>query len=524
MKYVFYITDNGVTAFNGQADNQKQISESFEWNDVALIDAYLSTMPEDSEADVILDLVDEDLYFEWAPKVHPWEKASIANRRKQRIHLDTIALSEVQWTNNTRISEDGRKEELILSATVTDSFNLTSFIESLEEAQIIVKGIHSKAFLLEKYFSKKVRPFLKLNRQDLKKPFLLVTRQSENTFRQTFFYDGELRLSRLIEIDSSSEDVNSITQALIDETKMAITYVYNQKIVPFNSPIGYVFLDGEQTLLDGVLAKCQEEGLIRATWEEEDYFVGTANFRDISPTGLNCSVDFTPCFSMQAVVDFIFTDSPKGFYHNSYVDKINLFSTARKVFIGLNILVFLGGLYYVIITGVDTLISWQKQTLLEQKIQQHESETKRLQEVVKLQDDAQQIKASVEFSEAILTLKVNRLISFDINALSQVFAHHSNIQLSTIGWKTLDRFDSRRNQIDIKAWVFPFYETYHDPVKWVDDFVAELKQIKGMEQVQLQKEPLNRQLGQSLSINSNMGTVEALPFTVTLRVKDDKLK
>ena len=94
MRYVFYITDNGVTAYNGQASGQK-VSESFEWNDVALLDAYLSTMPENAEADVILDLVDEDLYFEWAPKVHTWEKGAIAERRKQRIHQDTIALSEL---------------------------------------------------------------------------------------------------------------------------------------------------------------------------------------------------------------------------------------------------------------------------------------------------------------------------------------------------------------------------------------------------------------------------------------------
>ena len=133
-------------------------------------------------------------------------------------------------------------------------------------------------------------------------------------------------------------------------------------------------------------------------------------------------------------------------------------------------------------------------------------------------------KASVEFSESILKLKVNRLISFDVNALSQVFAHHPNIQLSTINWKTLDRFDSRRNQIDIKAWVFPFYETYHDPVMWVDAFVAELNTIVGIEMVQLQKEPLNRQLSQTLSINSKMGNVDALPFTVTLRVKDVESK
>jgi len=523
MRYVFYITDSGLTAYDS-AKHGAKAHESFEWNDVALIDAYLSTMPDKAEADVILDLIDEDLYFEWAPKVHPWEKSGIADRRKQRMHQENIALTEVRWTGNVQTSTDGRKEELILAATVTDSFNLSSFLQSLEEAQIILKGIHSKAFLLEEYFRKKVCPFLKLKRQDLNKPLLLVTHQSHNTYRQTFFYNGELRLSRLVEIDKNFEEIDSIRQALIDETKLAITYVYNQNIVPFNSPISYVFLDGDQEMLDGILAKCQEEGLIRATWEESEYFVGTANFRKITPNGTNCGEAGLPCYSRESAVDFVISDRPKTFYHNAYVNKINGFVAAQKAFIALNIFVFLAGLYYVLITGIDTLVSLQKQALLEQKIEQHESEIKRLQNVVKLQDDAQRIKASVEFSEAILKLKVNRLISFDINALSQVFAHHKNIQLSDISWKGLDRLDSRKNQIEIKAWVFPFYDTYHDPVMWVDAFVSELKTIDGIEVVQLQKEPLNRQLSQTLSINSKMDNVEALPFTVMLRVKDAEPK
>ena len=523
MRYVFYITDNGITVYYNQASGPN-VEESFLWNDITLLDAYLSTMPEGAESDVILDLVDEDLYFEWAPKVNFWEKASISERRKKSIHKDNIALSQVHWTNIIKTSENGRKEELILSATVTDTLNVRTFLHSLEEAQIILKGIYSKAFLLEEYFNEKVRPYLQLTRKDFKKPFLLVTRQSKNTFRQTFFYGGELRLSRLVDIEKSVEDFEAIRQELIDESKMAITYVYNQKIVPFNTPIGFVFLDGEQRMLDGVLAKCQEEGLIRTTWKESEYFVGTGNFRKITPDGLNCQQESSPCYSMQAAVDFIFSNHPKGFYYNDYVKKINVLISGQKFLIAVNILIFLGGLYYALITGIDSLLSWQKQAMLEQKIKQYESEKKRLQEMVKLQDDAQQIKASVEFSEDILKLKVNRLISFDVNALSQVFAHHSNIQLSSINWKTINRFDSRRNQIDIKAWVFPFYETYHDPVMWVDAFIGELSTIQGIEMVQLQKEPLNRQLGQALSINSKMNEVDALPFTVTLRVKDVESK
>ena len=38
--------------------------------------------------------------------------------------------------------------------------------------------------------------------------------------------------------------------------------------------------------------------------------------------------------------------------------------------------------------------------------------------------------------------------------------------------------------------------------------------------VELQKEPLNRRLSQALAINTELGDVNALPFTVTMRVKD----
>lgn len=523
MRYVFYVTDQGVTAYQSSGASENRI-EDFDWKDNELLDSYLSSMEEDAQADVILDLVDEDLHFEWSPKVHSWEKQSIRKRRKTRLQTENIALAEVKWVGASKVSEEGRKEELLLAATVADSFNLTTFLQSLEDAQVIIENIYSKAYLLESYFKKKVRSVLHLSRQDIKKPFLMVSRQSENVFRQTFMIDGELRLSRLVELDDSYHSVEEIRKALLAETKLAIAYVYNQKILPFNSPVGFVFLDGEQKMLDGIIALCQEEGLIRSTWDEKEFFVGTANFRNVSSDGVNCQLDYAPCYSKQAAVDFVLSDRPQGFYSNVYVNKINGLIIGRNSFIGINIIVFLFGLYYVLVTGVDTLLSWQKQAMLEQKIQQHELEKKRLQKMVELQDDAQRIKASVEFSEAVLKLKVNRLISFDINAVSAVFANNSNIQLSDINWKTIDRFDSRRNQIDIKAWVFPFYETYHDPVMWVDKFVSELKSVEGVESIQLQKEPLNRRLNQALVINTNAGDVKALPFTVTLRIKDVESK
>lgn len=516
MKTIFYLTDNGLTIY----DNQVRQEVSFSWQDIEEIDNYLASIPEDCSVFIVIDLIDEDIYFEWAPKVFPWEKTTIKNRRKERIHGEEIALAEVLWTSLQQVNEDGRKEELMLSATVTDSFHLKNFLQSLEDAQIIVKAIYSKPFLLETYLKNKVRPYLKLSKTGLTQPLLMVTRQSMHAFRQTFFYEGELRISRLVEIDPTFVDAQDIRNALIDETKLAITYVYSQNIVPFDSPVGLLFLDGEASVLEGMLENCKLRGLIASAWNPDEYFFGTALFNAIIPNGAVCEGDATACFSQQAMVEFIFNDQPKGFYFTPYVQKISHLFLGKNVFIALNIALLLGGLYYALVSGVDTFLSWKKQEMLQQKIIQHESEVIKLKEMVKLQDDAQQIKSSVEFSEAILKLKVNRLIGFDISQLSQVLARHSNIQLSKIDWKTLDKFDSRRNQIELKAWVFPFHETYQQPVAWVDQFVADLKTLSGIELVSLQKEPLNRVLSQALLIDLKMGEVQALPFTVTLRVND----
>ena len=520
MKTVFYVTDDSLTGYN---DSNNEV-QTFLWEDVEAVDQYLSTVSEKTQISIVLDVIDEDISFEWAAGVFPWEKSSIVNRRKERIYGEDIALAEVHWTHAKRQSADGRKEELMMSATISDSFRLKNFLHSIEEAQLTVSAVYSKPILLEGYLKSQVKTHFKLSRQSLKSPLLMVTRQSHHTFRQTFFYDGSLRISRLVEIDKIYETASEIRSALVNETKLAITYVYNQKIVPFNSPIGLVFIDGEQEVLEGILEQSKEEALIRTAWEDSEYLFATTSFKSISPNGVHCGSKGVECFSPQAIVDFIFTDSPKGFYTTPYIQKVSNLALTRKVLVGINILLFLGGLYYVLISGINTLVSWQKQALLEDRIVQHEIEIKRLEDMVKLQDDAQLIKASVEFSESILQLKINRLVNFDIEGFSQVVARHPNIQLSDIQWKTLDRFDSKTNEISLSAWVFPFHETYKEPVAWVDAFVEDLNTLSGMQSVNLQKEPLNRVLSQTLLIDVKMGEVEALPFTIQMRVNDVESK
>ncbi|WP_127471170.1 hypothetical protein [Thiomicrorhabdus aquaedulcis] len=186
MKTVFYFNDIGIHAYSNHASLADK-ARFFAFDDNVPLEKYLALIPERSQTYLILDMVDEDIHFEWVPKVQPWEKKGILNRRKERFKHEDQVLSEVRWTSNARKNEEGRNEEMILLATVHQNQPLANFLASLEEAQVILTAVYSKAFLLAEFFKSKARPALNLARTDVQKPFLLIARQSSSTFRQLFF-------------------------------------------------------------------------------------------------------------------------------------------------------------------------------------------------------------------------------------------------------------------------------------------------------------------------------------------------
>ncbi|CAN8140089.1 hypothetical protein THIOSC13_1720002 [uncultured Thiomicrorhabdus sp.] len=120
MQYVFYVTESGFRAYSSVLSDAGV--EEFSWDDIAQIELFISQLSSKVEVMLVLDLIDEDLFFEWVPKVMPWERTALLKRRKERLMSNKIASSEVHSTNQPRKSDEGRKEELILSATISDSF------------------------------------------------------------------------------------------------------------------------------------------------------------------------------------------------------------------------------------------------------------------------------------------------------------------------------------------------------------------------------------------------------------------
>lgn len=525
MRYALYITDTQLKIY------PEKISETFRvqifgWKpDKAQIDEFIFQLSVKDEVFVILDLIDEELNFEWSPKVLPWEKGPLLRRRLERAQADNNALVEIRANQANRNNKEGRKEELILTATVADGFNLTNWLTKLESSNVLLQAIYSKPFLIKHFFEQNASK-LDISGKFSKFPLLITSRQSEYHYRQTFVFDGHLRLSRLVELDSSLQSFEEIQDALLNETRMAVSYVYNQKILPFKAPFAMLFLDSDIEVINELQDLAQRRQLILSEWQEDEYFFATALFSDLISSKGHCfeQLETQSCYSEQAMVDYVFSETPKGFYQTGYTKKIQNIFLGRKLFISTNIVLALGLIGYLLINTVDSYLKWQELGMLDERVTAHQVEKKRLESLVQLKDDAQTIKSSVEFSESILKLKLGRLVGFDIQSFSETLVKHNNIQVSDIKWSNKERFDSQTYEVSFNGWVFPFYGTYKKPVEWVDNLVNDLEKISGVQSVKLTKEPLNRNLNQAVTINTDKGKVEALPFSITLGIKDGRSK
>ncbi|MDG6773942.1 hypothetical protein QCB45_06335 [Thiomicrorhabdus sp. ZW0627] len=523
MKAVFYLNDQGVGIYS---DDCKSLSSPlfFDWEDTLAIEEWLSTFPSRGQVSIVIDLVDEDIVVEAYPKLYLWERSAIRKQLVERLESEGADFIYTEWTGLTQTNEEGRVDELILSASIMAPAHIMNFISSLEEAEIIVKGIYSAPFMLADYFKKYVKNVFNLTKKEMNSPFFIISRQSKNTYRQTFFYEGQLRISRLIEIEKEDDDFQGIQSALIHEAKLARNYIYNQNLSGDNHAIGYIFLDNDENCLIDMDQRCLDEGLVTSQEELQNALFKALTFNSLGYEQVICNVDPKEYYAAEAMADYVLNASPTKSYFNDYVKKINAVLLGYRSFIGFNSLLLISLIGFALVFGIGTYLDQHKLELLDQKIQEHKVEKDRLQKEVKLQTDAKKIKASVDFSEAILGLKSDRTMGFNVEPISEVFSKHEHVQLNKLEWKQIDRFDSNTYEIDLEGWVFPFVEYYRDPVKWVDALMDDLRKLPNVKQVDLTQEPLNRNLKQALTVLTKDETVTALEFKIKMRVNDAQSK
>lgn len=513
MDYILYLKDKSIHVVElKKLDRLSPCPLEIGWQDDAALETFLKALPESASISLVIDFSDETIHFEWLPKLLPWEKPALAKRLVHKAKSEGAVFVHTDWMNVFRKNNDGRDEQQFLISSVFQSDDLHWLLSALEEAQASIKSMYSYAFLVEAFFKATVASKLKLGRKKLKQPFMLVFREDQYHFRQIFFFNGRLRISRHIELDNEIEGDGALNHALIHETRVAVKYLYNQKIIPFNSEVSFVYLNAMDGDEQAVVELYRQE-IATSNWDAVNTFMLGAALADSRANKAE------QCQPLAHLSRYLAKAKLPSYYVNPYVEKIRLLNGLKLGFTFSSAALGLLLLYYVVSMSIDQYLLWHKMDRVEFKTENYIVEKARLQNNIQLRYDAEDIKETVTFSEQLLKAKLAGHLGIDVKGLAAVLSRHPHILMDELEWSGNQKFDAKQVNLKLHGWVLPFETSYQKPVEWVDALVKDFDAADFTSQVTLVQEPLDRSLKKALSIEgSELGDVHALPFAIQMTI------
>lgn len=517
MDILFYLHEQGVELVQDTGRKEGMSSLFFSWEDKEAIEQLLIDISPKSQVGIIIDFVDENIENHWLPKLMPWEKGVMEKRQALKAKAEGALLVNTHWEQNFRKTKEGRQEQSLRIISLANSDNLTDFFEKIEEHFVSLIRIYTVSELILDFFHQDVQKKFKYNKKQLKKPLLLLVRESSHIFRQVILHDKNILITRLIEIDPDIESEEAIALVLIEQSHLAIKYLYNQKTLPYNIEVGLFYLDSSIDMTALVKTIFMEK-ISLPSWDHEQVIIESTTFNKIQKKVL---VDAVNPFLL-IISKFAFSKKPRGTYQIPYSEKINQLLLTQKFIIWS--LIF-GGVIGVILNGqylLDNMVLNKKNDILNQKRLSFNLEKKHISDKLKITSNAEDMRQIVLFSQKVLQDKKKYQLGFDIEGLSHILQNNKHIQVTELKWQHLGTFDQAKFSIKLSGLVFPFVEKYANPVKWVDQLVSDLKQLKGAYKIVLVKAPLDRNLARALTISETQKKVNSLPFEIDFEVENAK--
>ena len=515
MTKILYLTDYLIRVIDlrKHVDNQKYVIYESSWDELDSFDRILSSSSKDSFS-IIFDFADEHVEYDWQPKLMPWEKSGYTTQIKNKFKASNGLFINIEWLGQFRKNSHGAAEQLMLTSSVFGNDHVNKFFSMIEKAELSIESIYSYYFLLEEYFLKKISRKSGISKKDLKKPFLLNFQESKHELKQMFFNEGRLRVTRTIEIDKDINEDSALTVAIAGESMTTIKYLYNQKILPFNTEVGLIHVDtGFYENID--IIKVFKSYSKIAEGEK------TAPYKLLELSKIQ-KIDNEKVLEfgvIGVIASFVKNNRVSSFYTNAFVEKLAMLKKLRG---GLSLLffaiVFFGSIYIVNLLVEDVALK-EKISGMDRKLSQYRVEMEALQKTISLEHDAKDIKASVDFSESISKIKSKKMLEKSFILISEAISDHEHILISKLRWSKVKNFDSKKVEVVLEGWVYPFEKSFELPVKWVDALVEQLNSNNKVEKVEILTSPLDRELQRSLSISAgNVDKVNALPFSLKLMI------
>lgn len=506
MHFVFYLHDARIDVF--QLQGKKNIGhETFDWSK---IESYVQKLPKNALISLVLDMVDEDLQVEFMPSLLPWEKVRLQQRLAEKWQQKGALNQRFIWTGEKQQNDDGRHEELLLTSVLHPFKPLQKLLKQLTDRNALLIGVHSAAFMLKSVLEKKLVSQLNLSKKQRKTPIMLIVRMTPHHYRQCFFYHGQLRLSRLVELESKDYSEQEIIELLAAESKLATRFIYNQKVLPLGVPFNFILIDHlNENMIRSYWQEFEQIGnVISPQWNPEQNFFEVINLKNYPLTTRRKTF-----FGSDLLAHELHRGLTPSFFKFDHITKVNSLRTLATVLkIGaLSVLVFI--LFSLVSASLQSNY-WQKRSeIYQQRITYLNAEQDFLLSQLQGRVQADDMQASVEFTDKLNQLNQQRPYGAPLVQIAQHLSHHPKIKIQTLSWKPVAQTDDSTILVVLNGWVSPFEGEYKVLTDTLDALEADLLSQANITRVNLVQKPFNQDQQQVLNVTPSRNII-ALPFVM----------
>ena len=220
-KRIFFVSSGRLRVFHYDGRLAEPIEFQADEEGLTSFAAYLQ-QPWNDPVYVLVDFVEEEFREEAIPHVFGADRKALLQTRLQRLFRDPTYSHAVFQGRES----EGRRDDRVLFTALTRPDLLAPWMGQLTTHKTPVAGIYSLPLV-----SKNLLKILKLESRYL----LLVSMQASGGLRQTFFKDGELKVSRLAMLPDAGPE--RFSAAMLGEVERVRRYLNSLRMLPGDEPL-----------------------------------------------------------------------------------------------------------------------------------------------------------------------------------------------------------------------------------------------------------------------------------------------
>ena len=233
-KRVFIVSSGRLCVYNCGSS----VSEPYEFvaddDGLTMFSVYLQRDSREP-AYVLVDVVEEEFRVEAIPHVFGRDRRALVHNRLSRLFRDSSFSHAIAQGRE----KSGRKDDRYLFTAITRPELLTPWLDAINQNKVPLAGIYSLPLLTQQL----VKPLKLASSQAL-----LVTLQSSSALRQTFFKEGQLKVSRLAQLPNLHP--SRYPSHVLSEVEKLRRYLNSLQLVAQDSPLDVYILGQERLLTD----------------------------------------------------------------------------------------------------------------------------------------------------------------------------------------------------------------------------------------------------------------------------------